>query len=69
MYSRRFKFGPSRYMTRALIEDGYIIIKQTERIDHPKVDNRSVVVLSVDDFKRMTKALGLNDISVLIKEG
>src|SRR4030042_6454699 len=35
-YSRRFKDGGSRYMTRAFIEDGFVIIQQTERSDKPK---------------------------------
>ncbi len=60
-WSHRFKDGQSRYMTHAFIEDDFvvIVIKQTERIDHPKINSRSVVLLSIADFKAMVKALEL----------
>lgn len=56
-YSRRFKMGGFRYMTRAFIEEGYIIIHQTERCDAPKMEYRSTVMLSTEDFKKMSDTL------------
>lgn len=60
-WSRRFKDGDSRYMTRALIESSAIIIHQTERIIKTKTEVRNVVVLMIDDFKAMVKELGIFD--------
>ena len=58
-YSKRFKLGESRYMTRATIENGYIIIQQSERLEHPKIDSRNSFTLSIADFKDMIKKLGI----------
>jgi len=58
-WSRRFKDGNSRYMTRALIENNAIIIHQTERIDNPQIEVRNVVVLKIEDFKAMVKELNI----------
>lgn len=59
-YSRRFKEGDTRYMTYAEIDKDAIIITQNMRMDNPKIDQRNVVVLHIDDFKRMVKTLGIN---------
>ena len=56
-YSRRFKLGDVRYMTRATIEDDLVEITQTERMDCPKIDYRSVVILPLADFKKMYETL------------
>lgn len=62
MWSRRFKLGEFRYMTRVNIEDGVVIISQSERRDNPKMDYRSVVLLHLEDFKKMAEAVtGAND--------
>ncbi len=58
-YSRRFKLGISRFSTRATVEEDYVIIQQSERIVHPKIDNRNSITLSVEDFRNMIKVLGL----------
>jgi hypothetical protein len=57
MYTRRFRLGTERYMTRAFIENGYVIITQSLRIDNTRIDNRSEVVLSKADFDKMCKTL------------
>lgn len=59
VFTRRFKEGEYRYSTRAFIEKDAVIIHQTERCDHPKLELRSVVVLSVADFRQMIKVLGV----------
>lgn len=58
-YSRNFKSGQYRYATRACIDEDVIIIKQTERCDVPKLEYRSVIVLPIEDFKKMISVLEL----------
>lgn len=62
-YSRRFRLGDSRYMTRATIDNGFVVISQTERIDNTRIDNRSSVTLSIEDFLQMVKTLGIKEVS------
>lgn len=61
-YVRRFRLGNERYMTRAFIEGEYVIITQNLRIDNTRIDNRSEIQLSVDDFKKLIKTLEINTI-------
>lgn len=58
-WSRRFQHGEYRYITYARIEDGDIVIEQTERRDNPKMEYRSVVCLSLVDFKNMLRKFRL----------
>ena len=61
-YSRRFKIGDSRFMTRAWIEGDDVIIHQAERVENTKICYNSSFLLSVADFKKMVATLGLTDI-------
>jgi len=58
-YSRRFKTGDSRFSTRVFIEDGFVVLTQSERMDNPRIDNRNSVILSLQDFHNMIAKLGL----------
>ena len=58
-YSRRFTMGRSRYNTRAFIEDGAVIIHQTERVSQGEPYS-STVILLVKDFKKLVRTLGLD---------
>ena len=57
MYSRRFRLGNERFMTRAFVENGFVIITQSLRIDHTSIDDRSEIILSTQDFENMVKTL------------
>jgi hypothetical protein len=58
-YTSRFKDGQFRYATDASIDNGALIIKQTERSNNPKTEYRSVVILPLSQLKRMLKELGI----------
>lgn len=57
-YSRRFRLGTSRFMTRANIDGEFVIITQSERMDNTRIDNRSSIILFIEDFSNLVIALG-----------
>ena len=57
VYTKRFKRGEFRYSTRAYVLGDDVIIAQSERADHPKIDARSLVVMSKSDFLQMVRTL------------
>ena len=58
-YSRRFTMGRSRYNTQAFVEDGAVIIHQTERVSQGEPYS-STIILRAEDFKKLVRTLGLD---------